>query len=133
MLTRSQRKIGIRFLVAAILLILAGFILHYFIFSIYEIKIISEPKLIFAGQPSEIKISAKPINAMGWVAPFRSVNAKFRIINGQDFVDVLYVNEENGFILLRSKGIEGKVEFYIDAEYSLFPSYFEIHILPKTA
>jgi hypothetical protein len=127
-----KNKIGIKLLAVTIFLIATGYILHYFIFSIYEINIISEPKTVFAGQPSEIKIYAKPINAMGWDVPFRTVKAKFRIMKGNDLVTVLYVDEENGFILLRTKGIEGKVEIYIDAEYSLFPSYFEIHILPKT-
>ena len=115
-----------------IVLVLAGFILHYFILSIYEIKIVVEPKEVFADPSTEIKVTAKPINAMGWEVPFRTVKAKFKILEGNDLVIIKLVDEENGFILLQSIGTEGKVGIYIDSEYSLFPSYIEVQILPKT-
>ncbi len=115
-----------------ILLVLAGFNLHYFIFSIYEVKIVVEPKEVFADPSTEIKVTAKPINAMGWEVPFRTVKAKFKILEGNDLVIIKLVDEENGFILLQSIGTEGKVGIYIDSEYSLFPSYIEVQILPKT-
>jgi len=115
-----------------IVLVLAGFILHYFILSIYEIKIVVKPKKVFADPSTEIKVTAKPINAMGWEVPFRTVKAKFKILEGNDLVIIKLVDEENGFILLQSIGTEGKVGIYIDSEYSLFPSYIEVQILPKT-
>jgi hypothetical protein len=115
-----------------IVLVLAGFILHYFILSIYEIKIVVEPKEVFADISTEIKVTAKPLNAMGWEVPFRTVKAKFKILEGNDLVIIKLVDEENGFILLQSIGTEGKVGIYIDSEYSLFPSYIEVQILPKT-
>ena len=115
-----------------IVLVLAGFILHYFILSIYEIKIVVEPKEVFADPSTEIKVTAKPINAMGWEVPFRTVKAKFKILEGNDLVIIKLVDEENGFILLQSIGTEGKVGIYIDSEYSLFPTYIEVQILPKT-
>jgi hypothetical protein len=33
---------------------------------------------------------------------------------------------------LQSTGTEGKVGIYIESKYSLFPSYIEVQILPKT-
>ena len=120
------------FILFFIVLVLAGFILHYFIFSIYEVKIIVKPKEVFADPSTEIKVTAKPINAMGWEVPFRTVKTKFRILEGNDLVTIKSVDEENGFILLQSVGTEGKVGIYIDSEYSLFPSYIEVQILPKT-
>ncbi len=125
-------KIIKTFILFFIVSVLAGFILHYFIFNIYEVKIVVNPKEVFAEPSTEIKVIAKPINAMGWEVPFRTVKTKFRILEGNDLVIIKLVDEENGFILLQSIGTEGKVGIYIDSEYSLFPSYIEVQILPKT-
>jgi hypothetical protein len=114
------------------ILVLAGFIFHYFIFSIYEVRIVVKPKVVFADPSTEIQVTVIPINAMGWDVPFRTVKAKFKILEGTGLVTIKLVNEEEGFILLQSTGTEGKVSIYIDPEYSLFPSYIEILILPKT-
>ena len=120
------------FILFFIVLVLAGYNLHYFIFSIYEVKIVVKSREVFADPSTEIKVTAKPINAMGWEVPFRTVKAKFKILEGNDLVIIKLVDEENGFILLQSIGTEGKVGIYIDSEYSLFPSYIEVQILPKT-
>ncbi len=120
------------FILFFIALVLAGVILHYFIFSIYEVNIVVNPKEVFADPTSEIRVTVKPINAMGWAVPFRKVTAKFKILEGEDLITIKLVNEEDGFILLQSIGMEGKVGIYIDSEYSLFPSYIEVQILPKT-
>ncbi len=70
---------------------------------------------------------------MQWVGKCRQ-NCKSGIQNsgGNDLVTIKLVDEENGFILLQSMGTEGKVGIYIYSEYSLFPSYIEVQILPKT-
>jgi len=115
-----------------IVLVLAGFIIHYFIFSIYEVKIIVKPDVIFADPSYEIIVTAEPINAMGLGIPFRTLNTKFKIIEGANLVTIKLVDEENGLIVLQPKGIDGKIGIYVDSEYSLFPSYIEISVLPKT-
>lgn len=120
------------FVLFIILLVLAGFIQHYFIFSIYEVKIVVKPNEVFADPSTEIKVTAKPINAVGWEVMFRTVKAKFKILEENDLVTIKLVDEENGIILLQSIGTEEKVGIYIDSEYSLFPSYIEVQILPKT-
>jgi hypothetical protein len=125
-------KITKIFILLFIILVLAGFILHYFIFSIYEINIVVKPMEVFADASTEIQVTVVLINAMGWDVPFRTVNAKFKILEGTSLVTTKIVNEEDGFILLQSTGTEGKVGIYIDSKYSLFPSYIEVQILPKT-
>ena len=125
-------KIKKTFIFFFIILILAGFSLHYFIFSIYEVEIVVEPILVIADPSTEIKVTVKPINAMGWDVPFRTVKAKFKILEGNDHVTIKLINEDDGFILLQSMGTEGKVGIYIDSEYSLFPSYIEFQLIPKT-
>jgi hypothetical protein len=125
-------KITKIFILLFFILVLAGFIFHYFIFSIYEVNIVVKPKIVFADPSTEIQMTVIPINAMGWAVPFRTVKSKFKILEGTGLVTIKLVNEEEGFILLQSTGTEGKVSIYIDSEYSLFPSYIEVQILPKT-
>jgi hypothetical protein len=125
-------KIKKTFILLFIILILVGFNFHYFIFSIYEVNIVVKPNVVIADPSTEIKVTVKPINAMGWDVPFRTVKAKFKVLEGNDLVIIKLVNEENGFILLQSIGTEGKVGINIDSEYSLFLSYVEVQILPKT-
>jgi len=125
-------KIKKTFTLFFIILVFAGFTLHYFIFSIYEVNIVVKPKVVFADPSTEIKVTAIPINAMGWDVPFRTVKARFKILEGTGLVTIKIVNEKDGFILLQSTGTEGKVGIYIDSEYSLFPSYIEVQILSKT-
>jgi hypothetical protein len=52
-------------------------------------------------------VTAKPINAVGWEVMFRTVKAKFKILEGNDLVTIKLVDEENGIILLQSIGTEG--------------------------
>jgi hypothetical protein len=124
-------KIIKTFILLFIVLVLAGFTLHFFILSIYEVNIVVNPKLVFADPSTEIKVTVKPVNAMGWDIPFRTVKAKFKILEGEELVNIKLIDEEDGFILLQSIGTEGKVGIYIEPDYSLFPSYIEVHILPK--
>jgi hypothetical protein len=125
-------KIIKTFILLFIISVLAGFILHYFIFSFYKVKIVVKPSEVFADPSTEIKVTAKPINAMGWEVPLRTVKTKFKILEGNNLVTIKLADVENGFILLQSTGTEGKVGIYIDSEYSLFPSYIEVQILSKT-
>jgi len=128
----ARMKIIKTFILLFIILVIVGFSIHYFIFSIYEVNIVVNPEVVFADPSTKINVTVKPINALGWNVPFRTVKAKFKILEGDNLVIINSVNEENGFILLQSIGTEGKVGIYIDSEYSLFPSYIEIQILPKT-
>ena len=120
------------FILIFTMLVIMGYILHYFIFSIYEVNIAVNPEVVFSDPSTEVKVTVKPINAMGWDVPFRTVKAKFKILEGDNLVKIKLVDEENGFILLQPIGMEGKAGIYIESEYSLFPSYIEIQILPKT-
>ena len=119
------------FLLAILILFLAAFILYYFIFNIYEIEVTVRPKIVFADPSREIQIEIKPINALGWKVPFRTAKGKFKIVEGNNIVEIIKVKEDVGMFILRSKGIEGTVGIYIESEFSLFPSYVEIHLLSK--
>ena len=77
------------FSLAILILSLAGFILYYFIFNIYEIEVTVSPKMVFADPSCEIQIEIKPINAMGWKVPFRTATGKFKIVKGNNIVEII--------------------------------------------
>lgn len=119
------------FSLAILVLFLVGFILYYFIFNIYEIEVTVSPKIVFADPSCEIQIEIKPINALGWKVPFRTATGKFKIVKGNNIVEIIKVKEDVGMFILRSRGIEGIVGIYIESVFSLFPSYVEVSLQPK--
>lgn len=119
-------------LLSICILTITGIFLYYFVFNIYEVEIISIPKVVFADPSSQITVKIKPVNALGWEVPLRKVSGTFMITEGKDNVEIILINEEEGFITLRSKGVVGVVSIYVESEFSLFPSYIEIKFLPKS-
>jgi hypothetical protein len=114
------------------ILILTGMLLYYFVFNIYEVEIVSVPNVVFADPSTNITIKIKPINALGSKVPLRTASGTFRITEGKEYVEIIIINEDEGFLILRSTGIVGTVGIYVDSEFSLFPSYIEINFLPKS-
>ena len=89
--------------------------------------------MVFADPSSQITVKIKPINALGWEVPFRRARGRFIITEGRDKVEIINLNEEEGFIILRSLGVVGSVSIIVESEFSLFPSYIKIQLLPKSA
>jgi len=57
-----------------------------------------------------------------WKVPFRTTIGKFKIVKGNNIVEIIKVKEDVGMIILRSRGIEDIVGIYIECVFSLFPS-----------
>ena len=129
---KLKSKIGKVILLTSTILTFISILIYYYLFNIYEVEIISIPKVVFADPSSEFIVKIKPINALGWEVPFRKVSGKFMITYGKDKIELINLNEEEGFLILRSLGVVGVVEIYVDSEYSLFPSYIKIQFLPKS-
>ncbi len=103
---------------------------YYFLYNIYEIKVEVTPDHLYADKNSKVKLEVIPINALGSKAIFRSIQADFEIIEGRELIEVVLEDNFNCVIEIKSKGNEGKVGIKIYSQYSLFPQYVEILILP---
>ncbi len=119
-----RSKIFIYILISIIVL----WIIHHYIFNIYEVTYTSSPDDIFADNLTEIKIETNPINALGWSVPFRSVESNFEIIEGIDLVEVIEHNNTKGFIKLKVKKLHGIVVARAKSKYSLLPALIEVRI-----
>lgn len=118
-------------IVLALTLFIILFILgYYFLYNIYEVKVEINPKLLYADINSQTEIKVIPINALGFNALFRTTECKFEIKEGRDLIEVISNNSSNCSLIIKSKGIEGKVGIMIYSKHSLFPQYVEILIMP---
>ena len=121
------------FIISLAILLIIAFAVYYYVFNIYEVTVKVTPPNLFADNSSRITIRVIPINALGKRAPFRSVNAKFIITQGKDLIDVIEQDENNGILILRSKGKEGKVIIIVKSKYSLLPTEVDIHVVANYA
>jgi hypothetical protein len=116
-----------------IFILLSIILSYYFLYNIYGDEIRKEPNYLYADNLSEMTIQVIPVNALGWKAIFRKSSAKFEIVDGDYLVEIINLDEVNGKIKIRSKGIEGVLGIKIQSEHSLLPEYIEVQILPLKA
>jgi hypothetical protein len=103
-----------------------------YVFNVYGDIINKQPENLFADYNSTIKIEVIPVNAFGWKIPFRKSSAEFNFIEGEKLVDIVEVDNQNGFIILKSKTDPGRVEISVKSKYSLLPNLVIIEILTLT-
>ena len=116
-----------------IFLLLLIILSYYFLYNIYGSVIRKEPENLYADSSSEMRIEVVPVNSLGFRALLRSSSASFDIIEGKDLIEIVYFNQAEGILKIRSKGKVGVVGIKIKSEHSLLPDYVEIEILPLTA
>lgn len=126
-----DRRKNILILILSLVFLIVIF-LSLYVFNVYGDIIKKSPDNLFADPSSNIKIQVVPINAFGWQLPFRKSNAEFIIIEGKNLVEIIEMSTEQGFILLRSNGIPGKVEINVKSKFSLLPNLVVIEILALT-
>ena len=112
-----------------VFLIKVGVFAWFYLFNIYETKILVHPKLLTTNIDSEIEINVIPLNSFGRRALLRNISAKFEIISGDSFVNV--IERVSDKITLQSLGQVGKVEILVTPEVGLFPSKIEIEIVEE--
>lgn len=120
------------FLVITTILILA-FAVHQYIFSIYEVTYNVSGYKLYADNQSTVTIQAVPVNALGFIPPFRNSNTVFEIKEGNDLIEIVESNYETGKFVIKAKDLTGVVIIHAKSKYALLPSSFEIIILPNLA
>jgi len=119
--------------VSLIIILIIALAAYSYIFKIYETKVESSARNLFADNNSTVIITAVPIDALGMKAPFRKVSSKFEIREGNVLVDIISEDNYSGKLILRAKNKIGKVIIYVKPELSLLPTLIEINIYPNLA
>ncbi len=116
-----------------LVLMIAGLLVYYYLFNIYEVTFSVHPKDLYADGQSTVTIKVVPLNALGSRALFRKSPAEFSIRKGRDLVDVVKIDDAEGTMVLRAKNTAGKVIVYVKPKHALLPSPVEINIYPNLA
>jgi hypothetical protein len=117
------------FYISISFLLLISFFLWQYVFSIYEVEIKVEPKVIYADSNSMLTIEAIPINSFGKEILFREIECNFQFIEGRELVEVIEKNKIIGKLIIKAKNNYGKVVIKIRTNYSIAPTLVEINIL----
>ena len=125
-----MKKMEIVFIALVVVLLISVFAWQY-LFNIYEVEYDISTKQLFADRTSTLVIKATPVNSLGWRAPFRDAETEFQIIEGNSLVEVLTNDFKNGLFVIKAGFETGKVVIRVKSKYSLFPSTFEIEVLPN--
>mgnify|MGYP007072821547 CR=1 FL=1 len=112
------------FLISATILAVV-FLLHSFIFSIYEVTYNSVEKDPKTGD--EVTITAIPINGTGFRAPLRDAPFKYEISEGSKLIIVLKDESQSGSLVLKFTGT-GDVKILVTPEHALKPTLFEFRV-----
>lgn len=121
--------IVISFIVVFVIL----FILWHYVYNIYEVSYNLSSRNLYADNKSTVRINAVPINALGFKAPGRKVEAEFYLTEGKDLVEIMSYRPDIGIIELRALDKAGTVTIQMKSKFILMPTLIEITILSNTA
>jgi len=115
--------------ILVVILIKVGVFAWFYLFNIYETRVLVNPKLLTTNIDSKIEINVIPLNSFGRRALLRNISAKFEIVSGDSLVKI--VERVSDKITLQSLGQVGKVEILVTPVIGLFPSKIEIEIFEE--
>lgn len=101
----------------------------YFYFSIYEIKIVVQPKRLTINSQEVSQIKIIPLNLLGKSVPFRKVPFTYSIIQNKKLVTISKSRTGNNLLTVSSKNNTGVVKIEITSQYSLFPNIISLGII----
>ena len=113
-----------------IILILFGIYSWFYLFNIYETRILVNPESLNVNFDSTIEINVIPLNSFGRRAVLRRISARFELIEGDSLV--MITKRISDQIILQSLSQVGKVEILVTPEVGLFPSIIEIEIVEES-
>jgi hypothetical protein len=118
-------------LIIIVLIVVALLAGYHYVFHIYEIDYRLSSRTLYADYNSIVTIEAIAINSLGFRAPFRNPKVTFEISEGKELIEIVENDPETGILKVRAKGERGLVVIKVKSVYSIFPSSFEIEILPN--
>lgn len=73
-----------------------------------------------------VKVSSKPLNALGWRAPFRNVSNNYRVISGNEYVEDFQSDGINASFVLKNSGGD-TIKISVKSKYSLYETLLEFN------
>lgn len=104
---------------------LVAFLLHGYVFSIYEVTIAEVPKVVKAGDTVEITVV--PMNGLGFRPPLRKAPFELEFRKGEALAEPAGGSTSEGSVKLKAVQT-GKVEVLVVPKHALKPSLIEFEI-----
>ena len=117
-------------IVLILILLLFVFGIYNYMISIYEIIYKVSPEILYAGDKTELTVTAVPVNGLGGKALFREVEAVYTIVDGDNLVNISEKNIKKGILKFHAENKSGNVEIIAKSPYALLPSCINIRIYP---
>ncbi len=112
-------------LILVLVFLLSFFIWHFFL-SIYEVKFNTSVNGSILNCNSELTIKTIGVNSLGWELPFRTIESKVEIIDGNDLIELFQF--ENS-IVVKTLSTEGQFTIKVIPKLSLNPTQFSCNIM----
>jgi hypothetical protein len=116
------------YIILGIVAVILLFLVYQYVFMIYEVTYDVNPKMLYADNSSTVTIKTKPVNSLGWEAPFRTSPAEFIIVEGSELIEVVKEDNDEGLLIVRAKDSTGNVVIHVKSRNSLLPTPIEIPI-----
>lgn len=104
---------------------LVAFLLHGYVFSIYEVTLTEVPKVVKAGDT--VKITVVPMNGLGFRPPLRKAPFELEFRKGEALAEPAGGSTSEGSVKLKAVQT-GKVEVLVVPKHALKPSLIEFEI-----
>ncbi len=104
---------------------LVAFLLHGYLFSIYEVTIADVPKVVKAGDTVEITVV--PMNGLGFRPQLRKAPFRMEFRQGEGLTAPVAGSTSEGSVKLKAIA-PGRVELLVVPEHALKPSLIEFDI-----
>ncbi len=104
---------------------LVAFLLHGYVFSIYEVTLTVVPKEVKAGDTVEITVV--PMNGLGFRPPLRKAPFQIEFREGESLTEPAGGSTSEGSVRLKAVK-SGSVEVLVIPEHALKPSLIEFEI-----
>ncbi len=102
-----------------------AFLLHGYLFSIYEVTLAEVPKEVKTGDT--VTIEVVPVNGLGFRPPLRKTSFKLEFRSGAGLTESAGGSNLEGLVKLKALK-PGKVELLVVPEHALKPSIVEFEI-----
>lgn len=104
---------------------LVAFLLHGYVFSIYEVTLNEVPKEVKTGDTVEIVVV--PINGLGFRPPLRTAPFRMEFRQGEGLIESAGGDTSEGSVKLKCQK-PGRVEVFVIPEHALKPTMIEFEI-----
>lgn len=112
-------------------LVLIALLSEHYIFTTSKVEVEINPPVLKASENSELTITVVPKNYAGFRTPFRKVEIRFQIEEGNNLINIVK-EDTNGTFIIKSKGAEGEVTIGIyNISNGILLKKIAVKILPR--